>query len=143
NDSQLTLYPGIYYGGLRVTGKNKVYFKPGTYYIVNGDLIISSDNNVSCPDCSVSNGVAVGTTFVLTQSTGNNSDIGGVSITSENNVTLNAPSSGDYPGVLFYQDRRATAGTMASTSKIFTVASLNNATLNGAIYFPQNRIDIS
>jgi hypothetical protein len=32
---------------------------------------------------------------------------------------------------------------MTSSSKIFTVASLNNATLSGAIYFPKNRIDIS
>ena len=32
---------------------------------------------------------------------------------------------------------------MTSTTKIFTVASLNNATLSGAVYFPQNRIDIS
>ena len=38
-----------------------------------------------------------GTTFILTQTTGNNSDIGGVSISSMNNVTLNAaggPSAG-------------------------------------------------
>ena len=58
-------------------------------------------------------------------------------------MNLNAPSTGTYKGVLFYQDRRAIAGTMVSTSKIFTVASLNNATLSGAVYFPQNRIDIS
>ena len=35
-----------------------------------------------------------GTTFVLTQTSGNNSDIGGVMISSENNVILNAPNSG-------------------------------------------------
>ena len=142
--SSVTLYPGTYCGGLTATNNSNVYFKPGTYYITNGDLVIQSDNNVSCPDCVVNNtGTTTGTTFVLTQTSGNNSDIGGVSISSENNVTLNAPYSGTYPGVLFYQDRRATAGTMTSTSKIFTVASLNNATLSGAIYFPQNRIDIS
>jgi hypothetical protein len=32
---------------------------------------------------------------------------------------------------------------MTSTSKIFTVSSLNTATLTGVIYFPNNRIDIS
>lgn len=32
---------------------------------------------------------------------------------------------------------------MTSTSKIFTVSSLNNAKLQGAIYFPNNRIDLS
>lgn len=142
--TSVTLYPGTYCGGLTATNNNNVYFKPGIYYIANGDLIIRSDNNVSCPDCVVNNtGSTTGTTFVLTQTTGNNSDIGGVSITSMNNVTLNAPYSGTYAGVLFYQDRRATAGTMSSSSKIFTVASLNNATLSGVIYFPQNRIDIS
>jgi len=142
--SSVTLYPGTYCGGLTASSNSNVYFKPGTYYITNGDLIIRSDNNVSCPDCVINNsGTTTGTTFVLTQTSGNNADIGGVSITSQNNVTLNAPYSGTYAGVLFYQDRRATAGTMESTSKIFTVASLNNATLSGAIYFPQNRIDIS
>jgi hypothetical protein len=142
--SKITLYPGTYCGGLTVTNNSNVYFEPGTYYIANGDLVISADNNVSCPDCVVNNtGTTTGTTFVLTQTTGNNSDIGGVSISSENNVSLNAPYSGPYPGILFYQDRRATTGTMASTTKIFTVASLNNATLSGAIYFPQNAIKIS
>jgi hypothetical protein len=34
-------------------------------------------------------------------------------------------------------------GTMNSTSKIFTLSSLNNATLSGAVYFPNNPIKIS
>jgi hypothetical protein len=141
--ANLTLLPGTYCGGLTITNKSNVYFTAGTYYIANGDLVITSDNNVACSDCTTSGGVTAGTTFVLTQTTGNDADIGGVSITSENNVSLNAPSTGTYAGVLFYQDRNVAAGTMISTSKIFTVASLNNATLMGAIYFPKNRIDIS
>src|SRR5262249_38188572 len=146
-----TLTPGTYCGtpgsggspAMKVVYSNSdINFSPGTYYIANGDMIISSGNNVTCSACSSANGV----TFVFTQTTGNNADIGGVSITAENNVTLNAgasTSTNTYPGVLFYQDRRATAGTMTSTSRIFTIASLNNATLDGAVYFPQNRIDLS
>jgi hypothetical protein len=137
--TKLTLLPGTYCGGLSILNKSNVYFEPGTYYIANGDLVITADNNVSCPDCTNSNG----TTFVLTQNTGNNSDIGGVVITSENNISLNAGSGNTYPGVLFYQDRNAPLGTMSSTTKIFTIASLNNATLAGAVYFPSNRIDIA
>jgi Flp pilus assembly protein TadG len=152
NASSVTLNPGTYCGGLTISSINNVYFTPGTYYIANGDLYITSVNNVSCPTCTLSGNVMPGVTFVLTQTTGNNNDIGGVKITSENNVTLNAPNQAasqaspgvyPYPGVLFYQDRNAPAGTMTSTSKIFTVSSLNNATLSGAIYFPMNRIDIS
>jgi Flp pilus assembly protein TadG len=141
--SSITLNPGTYCGGLTATNNSNVYFNAGTYYITNGDLVIRSDNNVSCANCTTSGGVTTGTTFILTQTSGNNADIGGVSITSENNVSLNAPSTGTYAGVLFYQDRNVPNGTMTSSSKIFTVASLNNATLSGAIYFPNNRIDIS
>lgn len=136
--NNLTLSPGTYCGGLSVVNKSNVYFTPGTYYIANGDLVIRSDNNVSCPNCTNSSGV----NFILTQTDGNNSDIGGVSITSENNVSLNAGTGDTYPGVLFYQDRRVANGTMTSSSKIFTLSSLNNVTLSGAVYFPNNRIDI-
>jgi Flp pilus assembly protein TadG len=139
--SSATLVPGTYCGGLTVSSVNNVYFSPGIYYVANGDLYLTSVNNVSCPTCTSDNGVAI----VLTQTTGNNADIGGVRITSDNNITLNAgkTNTGSYTGVLFYQDRRATVGTMTSTSKIFTISSLNTVTLNGAIYFPNNRIDIS
>jgi len=140
--TNLTLSQGTYCGGLTVSSYNNVYFTPGIYYIANGDLYLSSVNNVTCPTCTADNGVAI----VLTRTTtGTDAGIGGVMITSDNNITLNAgkTNTGAYAGVLFYQDRRATTGTMTSTSKIFTISSLNNVTLNGAIYFPNNRIDIS
>jgi hypothetical protein len=150
--TSITLSPGVYCGGLTISSYNNVYFTPGIYYIADGDLYMSSVNNVTCPTCTLGAGV----TFVLTTTTGNTATIGGVRISSDNNVTLNAPvpcsvsnppascmANPLYPGVLFYQDRRATTGTMTSTSKIFTISSLNTATLTGAIYFPNNRIDIS
>lgn len=139
NSNNITLSPGTYCGGLSITSKSNVYFTPGTYYIANGDLYIASDNNIACPTCTS----GAGTTFVITQTTGNNSDIGGVKMTSDNNVTLNAPNSGTYAGILFYQDRRVAVGTMTSSSKIFTMSSLNSATLSGAVYIPNNRIDLS
>lgn len=142
--SSLTVSPGTYCGGMTISSINNVYFTPGIYYVANGDLYISSVNNVTCPTCTTNNGVSI----VLTQTTGNNADIGGVRISSDNNIQLNAPSASQtspplYAGVLFYQDRRVTPGTMSSTSKIFTISSLNTVTMTGAIYFPNNRIDIS
>ena len=138
--SAVTLLAGTYCGGLTISSINNVYFTPGTYYVANGDLYISSVNNVSCPTCVDGQS---GVTIVLTQTTGNYSDIGGFRISSDNNVTLSAQPSGPYKGVLVYQDRNAPVGTMTSTSKIFTISSINNAKLSGAIYFPSNRIDIS
>lgn len=140
--SSLTLSPGIYCGGLQIVGQvNNVYFTPGTYYVTGGDLYITGVNGVSCPSCV--DGVS-GVTIILTKGPGTSyASIGGFKITSDNNVTLSAQPSGPYKGVLVYQDRTATAGTMSSLSGIFTLSSLNNAKLSGAIYFPQNRIDIS
>lgn len=131
--------PGVYCGGLQVSSGGNVQFQPGTYYIANGDLYLSSSSSISCPTCT--NGAGV--TFILTQTTGNNANIGGVKITSDSTVSLSAPNSGPYKGILFYQDRNAPVGTMSSTSKIFTVSSISSATLNGAIYFPNNKIALS
>jgi Flp pilus assembly protein TadG len=142
--SSVTLVPDrTYCRGLAVSGVSNVYFQPGTYYIAGGDLYLTGVNNVTCPTCATTSSGTTGVTIVLTQNSGNNAHIGGVRISSDNNITLNAPSTGTYKGVLFYQDRNATVGTMTSTSKIFTISSLNTVTLNGAIYFPNNRIDIS
>jgi Flp pilus assembly protein TadG len=138
----------VYCGGLQVGNASTVNFSPGVYFIAGGDLFISSVSTVTCPSCTTTNGVA----FVLTQLGNGTTDtgIGGVSITSDSTINLNAGSASmtykgqTFPGgILFYQDPRATPGTMASSSKIFTVSSLSNATLSGAIYFPNNRIDIS
>jgi len=139
--SAVALLPGTYCRGLTVSGVNNVYFTPGTYYIAGGDLYLTSVNNVSCPSCTAENGVAI----VLTWYNNDSTTIGGVHITSDNNITLNAGKSnnGNYNGVLFYQDNRVAAGTMSSTAKIFTISSLNTVTLSGAIYFPNNKIEIS
>ena len=138
--SSVTLTPGRYCGGVSIDIKpNNVYLSAGTYYIIDGDFYISSVNNVSCTNCV--DGVS-GVTIVLTTS-GATSNIGGFFINSDNNVTLSAPPTGTYKGVLVYQDPRAPIGTMTSTSKIFSVISLNNAKLAGAIYFPHSLINIS
>ncbi|HZP99683.1 MAG TPA: pilus assembly protein TadG-related protein [Reyranella sp.] len=137
--SSLTINPGTYCGGLNVSSISNVYFTPGIYYVADGDMYLDSVHNVTCPTCTTTNGVAI----VLTTATGTPANIGGVYISSDNNVSLSAGSSGTYGGILFYQDRRASVGTWTSTSKIFTVSSLNTATLTGAIYFPNNRIEIA
>ncbi len=137
----------IYCNGLSVSGVSTVNFTPGIYYIAGGDLYLSGVSTVSCPTCTSTNGVAI----VLTQLGSGTVDagIGGVMISSNSTINLNAGSNNasfqgqNFNGILFYQDPRATVGTMTSTSKIFTVSSLSSATLSGAIYFPNNRIDIS
>jgi Flp pilus assembly protein TadG len=139
--SSVTLTPGTYCGGVSIdNAPNNVYLTAGTYYILDGDFYVASVNNVSCTNCV--DGVS-GVTIVLTTATTNYSNIGGFFVNSDNNVTLSAPPTGTYKGILVYQDPRVPNGTMTTNAKIFSVISLNNAKLSGAIYFPNNRIDIS
>ena len=58
-------------------------------------------------------------------------------------VTLLAPNSGTYAGIVFFQDRRAPLGSMAGTTRVFGVNNVSNVTLAGSIYFPSSRIDIN
>ena len=109
--SSVTVSPGTYCGGLSVSSVSNVYFTPGIYYVADGDMYLDSVSNVTCPTCTTSNGVSI----ILTTATGTAANIGGVYIASDNNVSLNAGSSGAYAGILFYQDHRVSGGTMTST----------------------------
>ena len=118
-----SISPGVYCGGLDVSGKGSLTIQPGTYYIVDGDLDFSSIGNISC-NCSAAGS---GVTFVITGTTPG--QIGKYSISSIDSVSLQAPADGsyDYPGMLIYVDRRASYET-----SIFN--SIDSLTLNGALY---------
>ncbi len=126
-----TLSPGVYCGGLSASGSD-LTFEPGTYYIVDGNLNISSINNVTC-NCAASGS---GVTFVLTGTTP--ADIGTSNFSSINNVSLRSPSDAayDYPGMLIYVDRDSPYATSQ-------FSSIDNVTLNGTIYAPSQKVNFS
>jgi hypothetical protein len=59
-----------------------------------------------------------------------------VQINGNATVTLNAPGTGTYKGVLFFQDR----DTPMQTNKSAILNGGANTVLNGAIYFPKNEV---
>ncbi len=125
-NSSVTLSPGTYCGGIKISGSNtNVTFDPGTYVIDGGGLTISSGGTVS----------GSGVTFYLTgvnKAASNPQDYGGVNING-GTVNLSAPcnsSGGGIEGMLFFQDRSITSG-------VGSVINGNTAsTFTGAIYFP-------
>jgi len=127
-----TISPGVYCNGLGIGSQSTVTLNPGTYYIDGGNLSIAAQATVTCA-CS---GSGDGVTIVLTSSSGAN-QIGRVIINGGANVTLNAPSDpgADFPGLLFFQDPRATA---TQPSKFDGGATMN---LTGGIYFPAQQIE--
>ena len=123
-----TLQPGVYCNGLDIGAKAKITLAPGTYYIDKGDLTINAQATLSGSNV----------TIVLTSS-GAASQIGTVTINGGAAVNLTAPPDTDtgHRGMIFFQDRRATA---TGTAKLNGGATMN---LFGAVYFPAQAIQFS
>lgn len=120
----VTLSPGKYCNGLGVTN-GTVTFQPGTYYIDGGDFDVKGTSTLT------GNGV----TFVLTGDT--SAKVGTLKVAGGTVANLSAATSGDYAGVLIYQDGKATA--LNSN----TVLGGSSMEMKGALYFPNGDIKFS
>ncbi len=107
---------GYYCKGLKF--QDAVNLNPGTYY-VSGGIDFTASANVS----------GSGVTFVLMEGAT-------VSINGSAQLDLGAPNSGDYAGLLFFQDPD-TAGNNPQSSSFNGNA---NVSLNGALYFPASEV---
>lgn len=127
------LTEGRYCQGLKITNGN-VTLSAGTYIMDSGDFNMTGGTLTGS-----------GVTIILTSSTDAAGDTGSISVTGNGDVDLSAPTSedisgtvtGDYIGILVYQDRNA--NTIASKDNKFTGGTATE--LSGAIYTPSNNID--
>ena len=107
------------FAGIDVKPSETLNLPANTRIIVNGgDIEFQGDVN------------AQHVTFVMT---GPNGQAGDLKINAQANLNLSSPGDGDYKGVLFYRDRRASNIEI----KINGGASSN---LTGALYFPSSDI---
>ena len=123
NSGTHIIRPGVYCGGLVITGTANVTFISGTYVMMpngptNNGLSINGSGNMN----------AAGVTFY------NGAGSGSVSIANSGNATFVAPTSGTYAGVLLFQDPGNT------TSAI--VEGGNNPRFEGALYDPNAQLTI-
>jgi hypothetical protein len=116
---------GVYCGGISAIGASHLTLNAGTYILKNGGF---STGNSAIVDA---NGPV---TIFMTAPSGSNAAfvIGGAS-----RVTLSAPSSGPYRGILIYQDPDHPGTT---TSSIGNSASL---TATGTFYVPKTALSMS
>jgi len=136
SSSSVNLSPGTYCGGIQVDSNPIVDLQPGTYYMKGGGFTVNG-GTVRCSSCTPG---GAGVTIVFTTpSNGNTNQIGTLSIAGGAAVTLNAPNSGTYKGLLFYQDPRAPT----QNNNDATINGGSGTVLNGAIYFPSNTVNWS
>ncbi len=113
-----TLNPGVYCNGLLINGNATVTFNPGTYILNNGAFTMNGSSRIS----------GTGVTFFLT---GNAS----FTLNGGSALTLIAPTTGTYAGILIFQDPADT-----STG---TINGNNSSTIQGAVYMPKAPLTIN
>jgi hypothetical protein len=122
-----TLTPGVYCGGINIGGGTAT-FASGTYILNGGGLTLQGANTTVKWDNG--SGVFFYDSAYSTTS-GFTGTFGPLLISGQPTVTLQAPGSGTYQGILFYQDRSVAVGSTGSQ-----VNGNSLTTLTGTIYLP-------
>lgn len=103
NHNTVTLNPGTYCGGIDV-GNNTVILSAGNYILVGGGLTTQSANSAIS-----GTHVMIYNTFGLTDHGGQSLPYSPINLNATSTVSLTAPDSGTYAGILFFEDRNAPA----------------------------------
>jgi hypothetical protein len=129
NGDSFSIPPGVYCGGIQVKN-NTVTFQPGTYVLVGGGLTTQDSNSI----IKGPGGVMFYNTFDPTASQKAFNTYSPISIAANSVVSLTAPSSGTYAGMLFFDDRSAPTGNPD------TYGGGSTAVYQGIIYNRNNGI---
>lgn len=123
-NSATTLSPGVYCGGLNISGNNDIEFEPGVYIIDGGDFKVSGSGEL----------YGEGVTFILT---GSGRDYAELDISGSRDIEFSAPLEGeDMEGVVFFQDRNAPNGN----SNVNKLVGTSDIIINGTMYFPSQEL---
>jgi hypothetical protein len=97
----VTLRPGVYYGGLKLTGNGTKTLEPGTYVMAGGGLEFSGSGSIT------GSGVMIYNTYDPQQNSGKGA-CDSIRLTGGESFTLSGPTSGDYKDIVFWQDDACT-----------------------------------
>jgi hypothetical protein len=110
-----TLSPGVYCGGISITGSGTITMQSGRYIMNGGGFSSAGSASLSGSHVMIYNTATAGYT------------IGAVKIAGSGTLNLSAPDTGIYEGVLIFQDRTQSTGGQVSGS--------NSSVVTGALYF--------
>ncbi len=128
NRSDQTLNPGRYCGGLALINSPNVTFRPGVYVIDGGQFQSTLSTSAR----------GEGVTFILT---GSGNDYATLHFSGSTQITFTAPTSGDYKGVIFYQDRNSPSFIGGSENLVKNqLVGSTQVHFSGAMYFPAQEL---
>jgi Flp pilus assembly protein TadG len=122
-----TISPGVYNGGIAITGQANVTMEPGVYYMKGGGFSMTGQGNL------LAHGV------IIYNDPKQSSDVISISGSNGGSVTMTPPTSGVYKGLTLFQNRSATQdmnvsgnGSFHMTGTFYAANALMNVTGNGA-----------
>lgn len=120
----VTLNPGVYCGGITVSGNNATLaLNPGVYILNGGGIKASGGDTIT----------GTGITFYNTAVNGQKySDI---QLTGGVQLNLSAPTSGTYEGILFFQDRAYSGSSQGNV-----ISGTSGSSIDGVLYFPNGSV---
>jgi hypothetical protein len=116
-----TLNPGVYTGGISLSGQASVVLNPGIYYLNGGGLSLSGGASIS----------GSGVMFYNDPGSGN----GQIDLAGHGSVTISPPTSGIYQGISIFQNRTATTGV--------TISGSGSVNMTGTFYVPMATINVT
>jgi hypothetical protein len=120
-----TIYPGVYNGGITVSGQGQLVMMPGIYYMNGGGFTFTGLGGLSAAGVMIVNNPQ------------SNSDT--ISITGNGAINFSPPTSGIYQGISLWQTRSATNtiyvsgnGASSMSGTFYTAKGTLNVSGNGA-----------
>ena len=129
--SVTTLLPGIYQGGISVKNGTAI-FSPGTYVIEGGGISTQNSNSLI-----TGTGVTIYNTCSTPGSCPATSDYAPFSLSGNSVISLVAPVTGSYAGILIMEDRSIPRNTYADT-----FGGGSTAVYTGTIYAPKSNLTL-
>ena len=117
--------PGVYCGGINISGGATVTMSSGTYILLGGGINVSGGSKLT----------GSGVTFYNTAGPG--FPYGGVNFSGGTTLNLSAPTTGSLAGILFFQD------PSISSPSPSTLSGGTSTVFDGALYFPTSALSYS
>jgi hypothetical protein len=118
-----TLSPGVYHGGITISGQGSATLLPGIYYMDGGGFSMSGQGNLYAAGVMIFNAPK------------SSSDVISISGSSSGSVYITPPTSGTYQGLTLFQDRQS-ANTLS-------VSGSGNMYITGTFYAAGGLMKIS
>ena len=114
----VTIYPGVYQGGISVSGQASLIMAPGIYYMQGGGFSFTGQGNLTA------------TGVMIVNAPQSNSDV--ININGSGAINLTPPTSGTYQGISLWQKRSST-NTISVTGNGYSTYSGTFYTANGML----------